>query len=464
MRTVVKHSYIQARSGNAKAKAIAHLNYIQHRSGHDKEQGGRLFFDKDRDELNGAEFRQGIKSAPRYGTVMHKFILSPGVQGVNLKEYTREIMEELGEVRGQDLQWQAVVHTNTEHDHVHVAVLGYDDRGGRVKFGKHDHEHARAVGDRYIERKHEFDRYYDRTLDRILGTEQPKREFDLDKLTDTYYRPEKEYEKKKGGKGSRTRESEPHDKYRTNLPVRRKGRKQRLVEARGRKDSDYFHDLYVSNTNRQRLEQLKEARPELSESIEQQLAAQDKHDAERRAQNAKQVAELERILGISSYEPKRNGAALKSAEKPQERDEKRTGLDIGADTPGSRSEQEQVLPFEEKKIPEKDKTEGSHERKKDEKLHEPDKEKTDEKEKEKEQEKQQQLRDQEIKERVLKEMEDIQVGFHLAQEMERHRIESERLLREKEEEERRLREEEERRRREEEERRQEMQSGDDEEY
>lgn len=462
MRTVVKHSYIQARSANAKAKAIAHLNYIQHRSGHDKEQGGRLFFDKDRDESSGAEFRHEIKNASRYGTVMHKLILSPGVQGTNLKEYTREVMEELGEARGQDLIWQAVAHTNTEHDHVHVTVLGHDYRGGRVKFTRHDHEHARAVGDRYIERKHEFDRYYDRTLDRILGTEQPPREFDLDKLTDTYYRPEKEYEKKKGGRGSRGRkgdkskESETHERYRTNLPFRRKGRKQRLIESRGRKDSDYFHDLYVSNTNRQRLEQLKEARPELRDSIEQQLAAQDKHDAERRAQNAKQVAELERILGIGSFESKKHESALKATEKPQEKEQKKAEFEIGSESSGSKvePEHEQML-FDEKKVPAKDKMDES-ERKKGEKPREAEKEKQDEKER--------LLKDQEILERARKEAADIQVGYHLHQEMERQRIESERRAREKEEEERRLREEEERRRREEEERRQAMQSGDDEEY
>lgn len=321
MPSVVKHSFIQAKVKNARAKAKAHLNYIQHRSGRDKEDGGRQFFDKDRDETDGADFRRAVSRAPNYGTVMHKMILSPGVQGVNLKEYTREVMEELGESRGLDLQWQAVIHTNTDHDHVHVTVLGFDRNRGMVKFGKHDYDHARSIGDRYLERKHEFDRYYDKSLDKMVRTEQPERGLDLDKLTDTYYRPEKEFEKKNPKKKQKREDKSFHDDTRTSMPYRRKGRRQRLHESRGRKEQDYFHDLYVSNTNRQRLEQLREARPDLKDSIEQQLAGQDRHDAERRAEIAKQVEQLERIIGITPYQPKQKEVAKDGKDsKPPEKE------------------------------------------------------------------------------------------------------------------------------------------------
>ena len=55
---IVRHSYISAKrqpriagkTGNviALGKALAHLKYIQHRPGEDREKGGRELFDGDR--------------------------------------------------------------------------------------------------------------------------------------------------------------------------------------------------------------------------------------------------------------------------------------------------------------------------------------------------------------------------------------------------------------------------------
>ena len=298
MKSVVKHSYI--RSGpKAKATAKAHLNYIQHRGGHDKELGGRTFFDRDREDSSGADFRRALARASDYGAVMHKLILSPGCKNVNLQEYTREVVEALGDSKGLELQWHAVIHKNTDHDHVHVAILGRDAKGRQLKLDRHDHDYAREIGDKYLERKHEFDRYFENTLENIVLKEAPpERGLDLEKLFKPF-RPEKDKKQpdKQDPKGKEDKEFFSRKERPTQLPARKKGRKQRLMDARGR--NDFYHDLYVSNMNRQRLNQLKEAKPELEHFIEQELAQQDRHDAVRREEIAKKVAELDRILGIA---------------------------------------------------------------------------------------------------------------------------------------------------------------------
>jgi len=66
--------------------------------------------------------------------------------------------------KGLNLQWAAAAHKNTNHDHVHVVVLGTDKNGRQVRIGKDDHDHLRQHSDRYLER--DRDRSYDRELDR----------------------------------------------------------------------------------------------------------------------------------------------------------------------------------------------------------------------------------------------------------------------------------------------------------
>ena len=300
MKSFVEHTYIGS-GPKAKAAAKAHLNYIQHRGGHDKELGGRTFFDRDRDDSSGADFRRALARASDYGALMHKLILSPGCKNVNLREYTREVVEALGDSKGLELQWHAVIHKNTDHDHVHVAILGRDEKGRQLKLDRHDHNYAREVGDKYLERKHEFDRYFENTLENIVLKEAPpERGLDLEKLFKPF-RPEKDKKQPARDKQDRKRKENKEFFSRkerpTQLPARKKNRKQRLLEARGR--NDFYHDLYVSNMNRQRLNQLKEAKPDLGHFIEQELAQQDRHDAIRREEIAKKVAELDRILGIA---------------------------------------------------------------------------------------------------------------------------------------------------------------------
>jgi hypothetical protein len=163
---VVKHSYISPRGklrkgGNLNAArvvaigtALGHIKYIQHRSGEDREKGGREFFTDEQDSADAGELRKEIRDHAGNGVIVHKLMLSPEVNPADPKAFTREVMKNIGDEKGLDLRWYATVHTNTDNHHVHMVVLSRDKNGREVRFGKRDYELLREYGDRYLERHH----------------------------------------------------------------------------------------------------------------------------------------------------------------------------------------------------------------------------------------------------------------------------------------------------------------------
>jgi len=175
MRSVAKHSYVKGARGKAKAKA--HVNYIQYRRGDDRVDGKpREFFSGDREHIQGREVKRDIDESERAKVVAHKLVLSPGLQNVDVKAYTREVMEQVGREKGLDLDWRAVVHKNTDHDHAHVIIFGKDKNGREVFFNRDDYKNMREAGDRYLERNHFYERYLERDSDRVLKGKEYERE------------------------------------------------------------------------------------------------------------------------------------------------------------------------------------------------------------------------------------------------------------------------------------------------
>jgi hypothetical protein len=127
-------------------------------------------------------------------------ILSPGLNAVDLQDYTREIMDKLGSEKGLDLTWYAVKHENTENNHAHVVVLGLDKNGVEVSFGRRDLDRIRDLGDRYIEREHQLERYLQRETDRVLLSRDGKYDYDrqgdqeFQRLVGDVYRQREEIE------------------------------------------------------------------------------------------------------------------------------------------------------------------------------------------------------------------------------------------------------------------------------
>ena len=183
MRSVVKARFVRGERGVG--KMAAHVDYIRHRAGPDRGGGeGRPIFDASLRENIGSDevkkcFREVLEdSNQRSPLVAHKLILSPGLNAVDLQDYTREIMDKLGSEKGLDLTWYGVKHENTENNHAHVVVLGLDKNGVEVSFGRRDLDRIRDLGDRYIEREHQLERYLQRETDRVLLSREGKYDYD----------------------------------------------------------------------------------------------------------------------------------------------------------------------------------------------------------------------------------------------------------------------------------------------
>lgn len=164
---IVKHSYISAKVRLAGAKsnwgvakqkalgaAIDHLKYIQSRPGPDREGLGRPFFDASDDRIQGKEVRDRLTERyPGQNVVAHKLLLAPELDPVDEREYARQVMKSLENKLGQDLDWYAVAHKNTDNHHLHVVVLPKDKNGKQVKINLKDCEELKKTSDLYLSRE-----------------------------------------------------------------------------------------------------------------------------------------------------------------------------------------------------------------------------------------------------------------------------------------------------------------------
>lgn len=60
---------------------------------------------------------------------MFKLILSPDQPGVDLEKLAKDTMKQVEIDLARKLEWVAVVHHNTDHAHVHIALRGVDKAG-----------------------------------------------------------------------------------------------------------------------------------------------------------------------------------------------------------------------------------------------------------------------------------------------------------------------------------------------
>ncbi len=163
--SVAKHRYWKGKNA---VKAVGnYTKYVQFRQGPDREKGGRKFFDDEKDESN-KDFAKLLKEMRTRGAVAHELILSPGVNQVDQLAYTRELMDKLGRSKGQELEWVAVAHSNTKHNHIHVLILGESKDHKPVNIGRTEHGKLREWGDKYIDREHFLDKFLDREIDQVI--------------------------------------------------------------------------------------------------------------------------------------------------------------------------------------------------------------------------------------------------------------------------------------------------------
>lgn len=162
---VLRHKYISARQRESRVKgkspklaaverSLAHVKYIQHRPGEDREKGGRDMFNETEEKLDPKALRKAIRELGNSKVVVHKITLAPEINPGDKRAFTREVMDQLAREKGLDLKWVAVEHNNTDHHHIHVVVLGEDKQGKEVRIDKRDYPKMKEWGDRYLERCH----------------------------------------------------------------------------------------------------------------------------------------------------------------------------------------------------------------------------------------------------------------------------------------------------------------------
>jgi len=350
IRSIAKHSYIRGRDGRTRARK--HLNYIAHREGREREfseeGGGRRFFDRDRDDINVTEVKKLLyENAEEKGVVIHKLILSPGINSVDIEEYTREIMQKLEHEKRLDLYWSAVVHENTENKHAHVVIFGRDKNGYDVRLTKYDHRLLRQFGDEYLEREHKLERYLDREVPELLRDSRYDRGGD-EHFRRLFYGESADHERSldnQRGDRHRSAERQRRDFEQLEEELRRalnpdsvdigrpaRGR-QRIREQQGRLAE--FHGDYMSSAAKQRLEQIAQEQPELAEVIRGELEFLHEISKENRSP---QTSNLDRLLGFDR-QPERKYDEVRPAWETFESD--RELRDLGDDREG-REEQDEI--------------------------------------------------------------------------------------------------------------------------
>jgi hypothetical protein len=128
------------------------VNYVRHRPGRDRDGKEREFFGADHDLVPDHEVKEAISRQGRAGVTIHRMILSPGVAGADVQDYTRDVMQQLASRKGIDLEWYGVVHNNTDNPHCHVVLMGKGRDGRYVKMSKEDLGAARQYGDKHLEK------------------------------------------------------------------------------------------------------------------------------------------------------------------------------------------------------------------------------------------------------------------------------------------------------------------------
>jgi hypothetical protein len=174
MRTIIKHNYISTGPGRrwrqeARGAARAHVKYLQFRPGKDPDSDPhRSFFSKEEEAINYREIFHHIDAQKKPYALIHRIVLSPGVEGVDMQAYTKEVMYDLSRSLGRELVWWAIEHDNTAHRHAHIVVLGTDAVGRPVHFRRRDYDAGRRSGDEYLEREPAGQKAQEKNTERLF--------------------------------------------------------------------------------------------------------------------------------------------------------------------------------------------------------------------------------------------------------------------------------------------------------
>ncbi len=126
-RVLVKMRIVNMDAYGQKAAAL-HLRYLD-RDGTGRNDEPEQFFDQEQDGFSREDSAGALVGEPH----QFRLIISPeDAQQLDLKTYTRELMQKMDSDLGRKLRWQAINHYNTAHPHTHIVIRGLDQKGEEV--------------------------------------------------------------------------------------------------------------------------------------------------------------------------------------------------------------------------------------------------------------------------------------------------------------------------------------------
>lgn len=111
----------------------SHINYISRDGAGKGEDKPTLFYEGG--EIERKEFKLLFSEIQKEKRIF-KFVLSPENPKVDLIEHTKKCVAYLENQHGLELNWQASIHNNTTHPHVHLLIRGVDKKKKQVRFKK----------------------------------------------------------------------------------------------------------------------------------------------------------------------------------------------------------------------------------------------------------------------------------------------------------------------------------------
>lgn len=123
-----KFTYSPGSSGTGR-----HVEYIQ-RDGAGKDGDEPELFTEDGETVDAEAFAERSENDNH----QFRFIVSPeNSHELDMHEYVDDWMHQMEDDVGQDLDWAAAVHQNTDQPHAHIVVRGNDEQGNEVRLAPH---------------------------------------------------------------------------------------------------------------------------------------------------------------------------------------------------------------------------------------------------------------------------------------------------------------------------------------
>lgn len=229
---IVKSRYVR-RGSDSQRHMLQHVFYIgkQHDKEYERKQDPRKFFSKDRFDIEQDDVLKHLVTHQGKEVSMHKMILSPGDNSLNMVKYTRESMEKLEQTLGYKVDWFGVEHKDTDHKHAHVVIAGRIPEHEKLRetqekeleiylsnWAKHmegkdlklsrDHlDTLRVAGNEYLLRERSIDRELDLAIEKELGLNEWTYDRDLEKeLGLKIHTQDKEYLERELGLASKEKD------------------------------------------------------------------------------------------------------------------------------------------------------------------------------------------------------------------------------------------------------------------